>query len=287
MKIQKTIVTRIYEIIDPAGELDKTSRIFDIGIMTLIILNVVAVVLGSYESIARSWQEPLRIFEVFSVAIFTIEYLLRAVTAKQKYGGTQLEALGRFITSPMAIVDLLAILPFYLPFIVPIDLRFLRILRLSRLFRLLKLHRYSLSMKILGRILSKSWEKIAVTIFITMLLIFLSAGMMYYIESPVQPEAFPNIPSAIWWAVATLTTVGYGDVYPVTALGKVLAGIIALLGIGLVAMPAGIISASFMSDFEETRENTRVQHKRNSRMKAYRKSRASIRVRKSSGRNSS
>ncbi len=150
----------------------------------------------------------------------------------------------------MAIIDLMAILPFYLPFIIKIDLRSLRILRLVRLLRILKLNRYTKSMKVLGRVIKRKKEELIVTVFITGILMLLAASIMFYIENETQPEAFPNIIASFWWAIATLTTVGYGDIYPVTFLGKFLAGIIAFLGIGLVALPTGIISSGFIEEVE-------------------------------------
>ena len=148
----------------------------------------------------------------------------------------------------MAIIDLMAILPFYLPLLLPVDLRFLRILRLTRLLRLLKVQRYSKSLQLIGIVLKKKKEELIVTVFVTFILMVFASTLMYYLESDVQPDQFPNIISAFWWAIATLTTIGYGDVYPVTGWGRLLSGIIALLGIGLVALPTGILSSGFIEE---------------------------------------
>jgi voltage-gated potassium channel len=137
--------------------------------------------------------------------------------------------------------------------LIAVDLRFLRILRLTRILRILKIQRYSSSLKMIGKVLKSKKDDLLVTIFVTSLLLLLASAIMYYIEADDQPEAFPNIIAAFWWAIATLTTVGYGDVYPVTAIGKVLSGIIALLGIGIVALPTGIISSGFMDAMEKKR----------------------------------
>lgn len=168
-------------------------------------------------------------------------------------GRNRLVSALKYAMSPMAIVDLLAILPFYLPTFLPVDLRFLRIFRLTRVLRMFKLNRYSNSLRLIGKIIKAKREELVVTVFVTFLLLLVASALMFYIEHDVQPEAFPNILSAFWWAVATLTTIGYGDVYPHTDLGRLLSGIIAILGIGLVALPAGIISSGFIQEIQSKR----------------------------------
>jgi voltage-gated potassium channel len=186
-------------------------------------------------------------FEYFSIAIFTVEYFLRVWTAPCKFPNSNFSYL-RYIVSFMAIIDLCAILPFYLPFVINVDLRLLRILRLFRLLRILKLNRYNNSLELIGKVLKNEKEKLFMTIFIAVVMLLLASSIMYYIENAVQPDQFPNILATLWWAVATLTTVGYGDVYPVTVLGKLLSGVIAVLGIGLVALPSGIISSGLINE---------------------------------------
>ncbi len=153
----------------------------------------------------------------------------------------------------MAIVDLLAIAPFYIEIVASqmgllemMDLRFIRVLRLMRLLRIFKLNRYSSSMKMIGAVIKEEKEKLFITVFMTSILMVLAAALIWTVEHEVNPTWFPNIYASMWWAVATLTTVGYGDVYPVTPMGKILSGVIALLGIGLVALPTGILSGSFV-----------------------------------------
>jgi voltage-gated potassium channel len=219
----------------------------------LIILNVVAVILSSFENIASSYGSQLSIFECFSVIVFSVEYILRLWTADYKYPKSKFPRI-KYVISFIAIIDLLAILPFYLPLVIVVDLRYLRILRLFRLFRVLKLKRYHKSLDIMAAVFNSEKEKIFMTIFITGLLLLLASSMMYSIENAVQPDKFPNIPATLWWAVATLTTVGYGDVYPITVAGKILSGIIAILGIGLVALPSGIISSGFISAASKGKE---------------------------------
>jgi voltage-gated potassium channel len=238
---------RVFEIIERGKPGDRASRCFDLFLVSLISLNIAAIILESVQPIYSVFRQGFRAFEIFSVVVFTIEYLLRLWTADQKIRSQKgFLARLRYIFTPMALIDLMAILPFYLPFIVRVDLRFLRILRLTRLLRLLKIQRYSNSLSLIGRVLRQKKEELLVTVFVTTLLLVFSATLMYYIETDVQPGEFPNIVSAFWWAIATLTTIGYGDVYPITGWGRFLSGIIALLGIGLVALPAGILSSGFV-----------------------------------------
>ena len=228
------------------------NRYFLDFIYGLIILNVVSVVLYSYQEIRNNYTEILEGFEIFSVIVFTIEYLIRLWTSDLKYKvGSPTSKRFRFIISKYGIIDLLAILPFYLPFIFPFDLRVLRILRLFRLLRIFKLGRMSKSMKTISAVLKETKSELLLTLFVALILLVLSSTLMYNIENEVQPDKFENIGQALWWSVATLTTVGYGDVYPVTALGKFLSAIIALIGIGFVALPTGIISSAFIKRIQK------------------------------------
>jgi voltage-gated potassium channel len=245
---------RVFEIIEKADTGDKTSLIFDYFILSLIFLNVVAVIAGSYENVAIKYSIQLKILENVSVAIFTIEYLLRFWTAKNKFPEAKFPYI-RFIFSFLAVVDLLAILPFYIPFIIKVDLRFLRIIRTFRLFRIMKFNRYNKSLDIIAKVLKREKEKLLMTLCITGILILLAASMMYYTENPAQPEKFPNIIATFWWAIACLTTADYGDVASITFFGKILSGVIALLGIGLVALPSGIMCSGLIEEINAEKNN--------------------------------
>jgi voltage-gated potassium channel len=153
--------------------------------------------------------------------------------------------------STFGLIDLIAILPFYLPLLFPIDLRVVRILRIMRLIRIFKLGRYSKSLKTINSVLRETRSDLGITIFIAFIMLVLASTLMYYVEGDVQPNKFASIGHSFWWAVATLTTVGYGDVYPVTGMGKLLSGIIALIGIGIVALPTGIISSAFIEKIHQ------------------------------------
>jgi len=240
----KRIKERLYEILEIAAVGDIPSKLFDIFIMTLITLNVIAVILATVERFGFQYQYYFRIFEIFSVTIFTIEYLLRLWTCTiNKNFRNSVTGRIKYTLTPFAIIDLLAILPFYLPMIIPLDLRFIRAVRLFRLFRLFKMSRYSKAVFTLKKVLKDKKEELILVIFVVLLLLIIFSSLMYFIEKEAQPEAFSNIPEAMWWGIITLTTVGYGDVYPITPLGKILGALIAFLGIGMFALPAGILSS--------------------------------------------
>lgn len=165
----------------------------------------------------------------------------------------------RFAATPLAVVDLLAIIPFYIG-LAGIDLRFIRSLRLLRIVRVAKVGRYMKALHLFSRVLREKREELVLTLGMMLLLLIIASCFMYYVENPVQPENFPDIPHTMWWAVATFTTVGYGDIYPVTGLGKLLAGVVAILGIGLFALPTGILGAGFVGEMQKRSEGHRCPH---------------------------
>lgn len=240
----KRIKERLYKILEIATVDDTVSKTFDIFIMTLITLNIIAVILATVERFNLQYQYYFHIFEIFSVIVFTIEYVLRLWTCTiNKNFRNSITGRIKYMLTPLAIIDLLAILPFYLPMIIPLDLRFIRAVRLFRLFRLFKMGRYSKAVFTLKKVLKDKKEELILVIFVVFLLLIIFSSLMYFIEKEAQPEAFSNIPEAMWWGIITLTTVGYGDVYPITPLGKILGALIAFLGIGMFALPAGILSS--------------------------------------------
>jgi len=209
---------RTWEIVEVADSGDVASRVFDISILVLIFLNVLAVITGSVRSVDERLGAFLDVFEIVSVVVFTVEYLARlwSCTIDPRYCHPVAGRL-RFAFRGMPLLDLLAILPFYLP-LLHADLRSLRIVRLFRIVRVSKLSRYSSSLRLIGSVLRSKREQLILTFALMALLLVISASLLFYCESPVQPDVFSSIPAAMWWAVATLTTVGYGDMYPVTVL---------------------------------------------------------------------
>jgi voltage-gated potassium channel len=250
---------RIYKIIEKAEDDDKGSLVFGRFLIILISLNILAVICSSFDNINNRYNNFFTIFEIVSVVIFTIEYILRILTAPEKFPpskeepSSKIEPYKDFIFSFMGIVDLCAILPFFLPFVI-IDLRILRIIRLFKLLRVFKLIRYNKSLDLIGRVFKRERDKLIMTIIGVGILLLLASSIMYTVEHEVQPDAFPNILATLWWAVVTLTTVGYGDVYPITTIGKLLSGVISLIGIGLIAVPSSIMTTGFIKEYEDEKK---------------------------------
>ena len=211
----------------------------------MIILTLVTVIAETFD-IPSFLQDIFNKFEIVSILVFSVEYLLRLWTADLLHPElSPMRARLKYIASFMAIVDLLAILPFYLPFFIKIDLRALRTLRVIRLLRVFKINRYTSALSTIAQVFKNKASQLVSSMLVVGLLMIIASILMYNIESAVQPDKFANAFDALWWAIATLTTVGYGDVYPITVAGKILSIIIAILGIGMVAVPTGIITAGF------------------------------------------
>jgi len=246
----KGIRRRTWEILEVAAPGDDPSRVFDLAIRGLIVLNVLAVVaetIPEVDAAAGAWFTG---FEIASVAVFSVEYLLRVWSAPEsgRYGDG-LAGRTRFALTPLALIDLFAVLPAYLP-MVGVDLRILRGVRLVRLVRILKLVRYSRALRSLGRAVQRRWEELVLTFSMVGLVVLIASSLMYYAEHPMQPEAFGSIPEAMWWGVVTLTTLGYGDVVPVTVLGRVMGGVFALCSLLLVALPTAILAGAFVEELD-------------------------------------
>ena len=208
-------------------------RLFDLTIQLLIAVSIVSFSIETLPGLSPFTRELLRGIEGVTVGIFSVEYILRITVADRRM---------RFITSFYGIVDLLAILPFYVS--TGLDLRSLRVLRFFRLFQLFKMVRYSNAIQRLHRAFALIKEELALFLVITAMLLYLSAAGIYFFENPLQPEVFSSIFDGLWWAIATLTTVGYGDVYPVTAGGKIFTFIVLILGLGVVAVPTGLLASA-------------------------------------------
>jgi voltage-gated potassium channel len=217
-------------------------------IIILIILNAIAFAADTVPALAERYAVQFEVFNVFSVIVFTIEYVLRVWSSVEIPMLSRLprwQARLRFATRPMMIIDLLAFFPWYLHWMYPMDLR---VLRLFRLFRLLKLVRYSPALQTLGRVIADEYRALLGALLVILVLLLFSATAMYYLEREAQPDKFGSIPDAAWWALATLTTVGYGDVVPVTPWGKLLGGVVMLLGVGMIALPVAIIATGFSQE---------------------------------------
>ena len=237
---------------------DRTSRIFDYSIIGLIFLNVLSIILESVLSLSKDHQDFFRGFEFFSVMVFTVEYLARVWSCPDVSGGKYTDNWRgrlRYMISPMALIDLIAIAPFYFSLLIGVDLRFLRVIRLMRIF---KLTRYSPAFRVLLSVLQKEAAALGAAFYVLLMLLVIASSGIYLIEQELQPEAFASIPAAMWWALATLTTVGYGDVVPITPLGKFFGGCISIIGMGMVALPAAILASGFADELRFRREQYQV-----------------------------
>ncbi len=215
----------------------------------VILLNVIVVILETVKPIHALFFVEFAFIDAFSVIFFSIEYILRLwVCVQNRNFSSPVRGRIRYALTPLAIIDFLSVAPFYLPMFLPVDLRILRILRLFRIIRILKLGHYSTAVAVVGRVIVRKKEELLISLSILVIAIILASSMMYYAEHEVQPEAFDSIPHAMWWAIVTLATVGYGDVYPITILGKVLGGVVLVAGIMIFALPTAIFAAGFIED---------------------------------------
>lgn len=218
----------------------KRGRHFDIFIQCLIILSLVSFSIETLPNLDSKYKTILDNFEVFSVIVFSIEYLLRVFLTKPFW---------KYIFSFFGIIDFLSVLPFYLT--TGIDLRSIRIFRLFRLFRIFKLFKYNTALDRINTAFSEIKNELVIFIVATFFLLYISAIGIYYFENPVQPELFKSVFHSMWWAVTTLTTVGYGDMYPITIGGKIFTTIIVFIGMGMVAIPTGLLASAFSKTFKK------------------------------------
>jgi voltage-gated potassium channel len=238
----------VYKALEAERDDRGFERLLNLALGSLIVANIASVVLETVEDIQREYTFAFAAFEAVSVAIFATEYLLRvwSCTANPRFGHPVWGRV-RYMATPLAVVDLLAIGPSLIPG-GTLDLRFARAIRLLRLTRSLKFARYSESLRTLGRVVRSKRSELAVTAFLGVVLLVCASCGIYFVEHAAQPKAFSSVPAAMWWSVVTLTTVGYGDVLPVTVPGKVLASVVAVLGIGLFALPTGILASGFSEE---------------------------------------
>jgi voltage-gated potassium channel len=253
-----TLRRRLYLTLEPTEKGGITERIFEVILIIIILLNILAIIIDSIPGVLEEYDELFRNFEVFSVAFFTIEYVARvyAIVENPRYQDP-LHGRLRYMKTSMAIVDLMAFLPFYITFL-PIDLRFVRIFRLMALFRMFKIARYMVAMEIFKKVIFERREQLVLSFVFILFILVIISFFMFYAEREAQPDKFGSIPEAMWWGVATLTTVGYGDAVPITPWGKFLGGLFAIAGVAFLALPAGILSSGFFELLHNPKAKTHV-----------------------------
>ena len=238
---------RIFEIVEIGSTGDLISRLYDLLYTISILVNLTATILSTFDSIEAQHGALLDVLDLITVVFFTIDFALRIYTADYRYPGKTLpRAAARYMVSFSGIIDILSFLPFYLPVFFPAGAVAFRMLRVIRIFRLFRINGYYDSLNVITSVLSSKRKQLVSSVAIILVLMLASSLCMYSLENAAQPDVFKNAFSGIWWAASTLLTVGYGDIYPITTAGRILGIIITFLGVGMVAIPTGIISAGFV-----------------------------------------
>ncbi len=248
-KSELTLRESVFEVLE-RGRRGTLSQIFDVFIIVLILSNVLASVIGTVPEINAAWGDHLRRFDTFCVAVFIAEYLARLWVAPEHpmmQGHGAAYARMRTALMPMMIVDALAIMPFFIELVYGVDVAALRVIRIIRFYRLA---RYVPAIATIGRVLAAEWRSLVGSAVVFAGLLLLASVAMFVAEGHLQPDKLGDVPSAMWWAVVTLSTVGYGDVTPITAIGKLIAGIVMIMGVTFIALPVGIIASGFQEEIK-------------------------------------
>ena len=248
---------RLHEIIEVGAGDDRISRGYDLVSALLIVLYLIISILETFDGISEAYGGLFSVIETLIVLFFTADYIMRLFTARYLYPGkSEGGAVARYMVSFAGLVDLFSFLPHYLPVFFPAGVIAFRMIRVVRIFRLFRINAYYDSLNVITEVLKSKKQQLISSVFIVLVLMLASSLCMYSVEHTAQPEAFRNAFSGIWWSVSTLLTVGYGDIYPITTLGRLLGIIITFLGVGMVAIPTGIISAGFVEQYTELKKKS-------------------------------
>ncbi len=257
MKNKKSPRYELFKIISIGNKSDPASRIFDIALVLVIFVNLTVTLLSTFEQ-CRPYAGTLETIEAVTIVLFTIEYILRLLTADYLFPDkTRPLAIFAFVLSFSGLIDLLTFLPFYLPFFFPAGAVAFRMLRVIRIFRLFRVNAQNDAFSVIVDVLYEKRSQLLFSVVLILIFMIAASLCMYDLEHEAQPDAFKNAFSGIWWSVSTLLTVGYGDIYPVTTAGQIMAIIISFLGVGMVAIPTGIISAGFVQQYTRRKSNLR------------------------------
>lgn len=250
---------RLAKIVEVGASDDFASRGYDFFITAIIVINLAVALADTFSGFYQRHMVLLEAIEHVTAALFAVDYILRILSAKYIFPRpTEMRSVLRYVCSFAGVIDLLSFLPTFLPVFFPIGAVAFRIFRIIRIFRLFRINTYYDSLNAITEVLSKKRQQLASSVFIILVLMLASSLCMYSVEHEAQPEVFRNAFSGLWWSVSTLLTVGYGDIYPITTLGKILGIVITFLGVGMVAIPTGIISAGFVEQYSRMQNSERL-----------------------------
>ena len=252
---------RVSEIIEVGYDQDWLSRLYDLINALAIVANLAASILYTFEAVRLPFGWLVLTLEQVTVAFFAVDYCLRLWTARALFPGlSEPRAVLKYALSFSGVVDLLSFLPYYLPFFFPAGAVAFRMFRVVRIFRLFRINAYYDSLNVITQVITSKGQQLLSSVFIILVLMLASSLCMYSLEHEAQPQVFTNAFSGIWWSVSTLLTVGYGDIYPITTMGKLFGIIISFLGVGMVAIPTGIISAGFVDQYSRIKRLSEYAH---------------------------
>lgn len=250
---------RLAKIVEVGASDDFASRGYDFFITAIIVINLAVALASTFSGFYQRHMVLLEAIEHVTAALFAVDYILRILSAKYIFPRpTEMRSVLRYVCSFAGVIDLLSFLPTFLPVFFPVGAVAFRIFRIIRIFRLFRINTYYDSLNAITEVLSKKRQQLASSVFIILVLMLASSLCMYSVEHEAQPEVFRNAFSGLWWSVSTLLTVGYGDIYPITTLGKILGIVITFLGVGMVAIPTGIISAGFVEQYSRMQNSERL-----------------------------
>ena len=242
---------KIYDMVSTGVVDSRLNKFYDVFSTLALVANLVCAFAATFDNLEAQYGTLFTYIDEITVFFFAIDYALRVITAGQQYPDyPRGRAVAKYVTSGYGLIDLLSFLPHYLPTFFPAGAAVFRMLRVVRIFRLFRINAYSDSLTLIGNVLKKKKTQLMASVFVIILLILASSLCMYSVEHEAQPDVFRNAFSGIWWATSTLLTVGYGDIYPITPMGQFLGIVITFLGVGLVAIPTGIISAGFVEEYQ-------------------------------------
>lgn len=252
---------RLHEILEVGSDFDTISRVYDFTAAFAIIINLTVSIMYTFANLREQFGNWLLLIEEITVAFFALDYILRLWTAKYLYADVkEPKAILKYIFSFTGIIDLLSFLPYYLPIFFPGGAVAFRMIRIVRIFRLFKINAYYDSLNVITEVIRGKRQQLISSVFIIVVLMIASSLCMYGLEHEAQPEVFSNAFSGIWWSASTLLTVGYGDIYPITTMGQIFGIIITFLGVGMVAIPTGIISAGFVDQYTSLKRRSEYGH---------------------------